>query len=322
MTAPATAAAWDRALSTRMRPAPLLQSWGWGEVQAREGWQVRRVELAGGLATVLVSGRGRLRTGKVARGPVPATAETLRQLVDWARGEGLARLHVEPDAPPELGPALREAGFKPARAAEPRHTLIVRLGLDEDMLGSFKSKHRYNIRLAEKKGVTVEQTRDAAEMERQALATAGRQGIVQARAAYYERRLQLLQDCRIYVARHEGEALAAIFVAHHEGRAYYLYGGSSERKRQLMPTYAVQWAAMRGAAADGCHDYDLWGLPPDDDPTHPWHGLWQFKTGFGGAIVEYVGAWSIVLDVIGGRAAESLEGVRRAARPFRRLLNR
>src|SRR5262249_9120133 len=137
---------------------------------------------------------------------------------------------------------------------------------------------RYNIRLAIRKGVTVEECLDAAEMRRQSLGTAQRQSIALLGEAQFARRLELMDWCRVYVARHEGEALAAIVVARFGGRAYYLFGGAAGPKMQLMPTYAVQWAAMRASAAAGCRDYDLWGIPPSpDDTDHPWHGLWQFK---------------------------------------------
>lgn len=318
------AARWDAELArlASPSPSPLLQSWAWGEVQRQEGWEVERVELDGAMASVQLQGRGPLRRAYVPRGPVPATRAALEALAAWAAGKGLASLRVEPDAGPELGGELRELGFRPARAREPRHTLIVPLAAPEAMLASFKNKHRYNIRLAEKRGVTVEETGDAAEMERQAVATAARQGIVQARAPYYERRLRLLPWCRIYVARHEGEALAATLVIRHDGRAYYMYGGSNQVKSNLMPTYAVQWAAMRSAAADGLSEYDLWGLPPDGDPSHPWAGLWQFKTGFGGTRVEYAGAWELVLSEPGHRLAGAVEGLRRVASAARRRAGR
>lgn len=159
---------------------------------------------------------------------------------------------------------------------------------------------------------------DASELERQARATAARQGIIHAGSAYYERRLRLLADCKVYVARHEGEALAAIMVARHGGRAYYLYGGSSGHRSNLMPTYAVQFAAMKAAWEAGCTEYDMWGIPPGDDPAHPWHGLWQFKTGFGGRQVEYVGAWELVFDEFGRRASAVQESLRSAARALKR----
>lgn len=316
-----TAAAWDAALGSRACPPPLLQSWGWGEVQAREGWDAERLELpGGGRALVLLQGGGPLRWAYVPRGPVPATRATVEELAEWARDRGLARLRVEPEAPAPFGEELRSLGFVPAPAdVQPRHTLVVPLGPEDEMLARFKPKHRYNVRLALKRGVTVADGMDAAEMWRQGCGTAQRQAIAQLGEAQYRRRLDLLEWCRVYVACHEGEALAAIMVARFGGRAYYLYGGSVGRQLHLMPTYAVQWAAMRDAAKSGCRDYDLWGVPPDpEDQGHPWHGLWQFKAGFGGQPVEYGGAWDLVLSPLASKLDELAAGARRAVRRLRR----
>jgi lipid II:glycine glycyltransferase (peptidoglycan interpeptide bridge formation enzyme) len=314
------ASAWDAGVIALGWPPPLLQSWGFGRVQSEEGWSPERVELPGGArAQILLRGTGPLRWAYVPRGPVPATAEAIEELADWAREHGLARLRVEPEAPPALGEKLREMGFRPAAAVQPRHTAIVPLGPEDQMLASFKPKHRYNIRLAERRGVTVEEGVDAAEMRRQSQGTAQRQGIALLGEVQYRRRLDYLTDCRVFVARHEGEPIAAIMVARFGGRAYYLYGGSVDHKRQLMPSYAVQWAAMRDAAGRGCRDYDLWGVPPSpDDTNHPWHGLWQMKSGFNGELVEYCGAWDLVLSQWASRVDGLASQARRMARRLRR----
>jgi lipid II:glycine glycyltransferase (peptidoglycan interpeptide bridge formation enzyme) len=315
---------WDEALQGLAGPPSLLQSWSWGDVQAQEGWEAERLLLpSGGRALALCQGAGRLRWAYVARGPVPATSETLSELAGWARDRRLARLRVEPEAGQELAAALTGQGFVPAPARQPEHTLVVPLGDEAEMLAACKPKHRYNIRLAAKRGVGVEVGADAEEMWRQSQGTAERQEISLLSPEQYRRRLTLLGDCRTYVARHEGEALAAIMVARFAGRAYYLYGGAIGRQLQLMPTYAVQWAAMLDAARAGCRDYDLWGVPPGpDDATHPWHGLWQFKSGFGGEMVDYCGAWDLVLSPWAARWNGVAEDVRRAARRLGALSRR
>jgi FemAB family len=307
-----TPADWDRRLRSLADPAPLNQSWGFGEVQRDEGWKVERVALDDAMAQVLVQGAGPLRLAYVPRGPVPATQDAVRQLAAWARRERLARLRLEPEAPETLAPALRELGFVPAHAMHPVDTSIVPLGPDDEMLASFKPKHRYNIRKALKSGIEVDEGGDVAELHRQHASTARRQEISAPSIDAYRRRLERLDWCRVYVARHGEEPVAAIMVARFGSRAYYLFGGSSGRHRQLMPTYAAQWAAMRAAAAAGCRDYDLWGMPPtSDDPEHPWHGLWQFKAGFSGQLVRYCGAWDLVLSPLGARLGRTAERVTR-----------
>jgi hypothetical protein len=312
-------ATWDEALAEVQSPPPLLQSWGYGEVQAREGWTVERLVLPGGAqATLLLKGSGPLRWAYCPRGPVPATADAVAELADWARRQRLARLRVEPEAPIALGGELRLLGFRPAaEEVHPRHTLLVPLGPPDEMLDRLKPKHRYNVRLAERRGVLVEVGEDAVELKRQSEGTERRQGISLPSVELYQHRLELLEWCRIYVARYRGEALAAIMVARFAGRSYYLFGGACGRHLNLMPTYAVQWAAMVDAYQAGCRDYDLWGIPPSRDPSHPWHGLWQFKSGFGGRVVEYCGVWDLVLSPVAARLDHLATRARRAARRLR-----
>jgi peptidoglycan pentaglycine glycine transferase (the first glycine) len=309
--------AWDGDLGRLACPPPLLQSWGHGEVQAREGWCVERVVLPGAArATVLVQGAGAVRWGYVPRGPVPPTEAAVADLVSWARERRVARLRVEPEAPPEFGRALSSLGFEPAPDTQPRHTLLVPLASEEEMLASFRPKHRYNVRLALKRGVEVTEGDEADELVRHTEATARRKGISQPRLEQFRERLARLAWCRVYVARHRGRSLAAILVARFGGRAYYLFGGATGEGNELKPSYAVQWAAMRAAAVAGCRDYDLWGVPPAPDPSHPWFGLWQIKTGFGGRLVEYCGAWELVLSPFGAALGRTALALRRAARRF------
>ncbi len=304
--------AWDGALSRLASPAPLMQSWGYGETQAREGWEVERVELDGGArATVLVQGLGPVRWAYVPRGPVPCTPEAVDGLVGWARLRSVARLRIEPEAAAGFGELLRQRGFQPAAHVQPRTTLIVPLASEDEMMASFKPKHRYNVRLALRRGVTVEEGDDASELRRQSVATGDRHGISIASLEAYRNRLELLPWCRVYVARQDGDALAAIMVARFDGRAYYLFGGTSGARRELMPMYAAQWWAMKEAQRAGCRDYDMWGMPPAPDRSHPWFGLWQFKIGFGGELVKLAGGWELVLSPLGSRISDAASLVKR-----------
>jgi lipid II:glycine glycyltransferase (peptidoglycan interpeptide bridge formation enzyme) len=95
----------------------------------------------------------------------------------------------------------------------------------------------------------------------------------------------------LYIARHEGDDLAAIMALFRGKQATYLYGASSNIKRNLMAPYALQWRAMQDAKIFGCEVYDLFGIPPDESPGHPMAGLYRFKTGFGGRIARRPGCW-------------------------------
>lgn len=313
---------WDEQLRelSRPAPAPLLQSWGWGEVQARAGWRVERLRLpGGGVASVQLRGRQPFERGYVPRGPVPADRASLEGLVGWARERGLARLRVEPEVGQDLAGVLRELGFRPSPQVQPQYTMIVKLSPEEEALASFNRGTRYNIRLAEKRGVTVVEGTDAAEMARQSGASAARQGIRLPPASYYQLLLDRLPWARTYVARVDDQPVAAMLVIHFDGRGYYMFSGSNGEKRELKPVYAAKWAAIRAAIGAGCRDYDLWGVPPGPDRTHPWYGLWEFKSGFNGELVEYVGCWDLVLGELRHGVGEATE---RARRRLGRLLRR
>ena len=316
------AQSWDERLRELAQPAPspLLQSWAWGEVQAQAGWRVERVQLpGGGLASVQLRGRQPFERAYVPRGPVPADRAALEGLVGWSRERGLARLRVEPEVGPELAGVLRELGFRPSPQVQPQYTMIVRLGPEDEALASFNRGTRYNIRLADKRGVTVVEGTDAGEMARQSGASAARQGIRLPPASYYQLLLDRLPWARTYVAQVEGEAVAAMLVIHFDGRGYYMFSGSNGERRELKPVYAAKWAAMRAAIGAGCRDYDLWGVPPGPDRTHPWYGLWEFKSGFNGELVEYVGCWDLVLGELRHGVGEATD---RARRRLGRLLRR
>ena len=114
---------WDAQLVARASPPSVLQSWGFGEVQAREGWQVERLRLGSGRATALLRGSGPLRWAYVPRGPVPASTEAVAELAVWARARRLARLRVEPEAPASFGSELGRLGFRRAAGVQPTQPL-------------------------------------------------------------------------------------------------------------------------------------------------------------------------------------------------------
>jgi len=232
---------------------------------------------------------------------------------------------------------------------QPPSTVIVPLAAsEEEQLKAMKSKTRYNIRLAARKGVVTreedEQFVDSwYELYRE---TAERDRISIHSREYYRQIFETADHLskspdmesgfhidqkgkksedngepnsvktarppglRIISARHEGDLLASIIVALYGRRATYLYGASSNRKRNLMASYAVQQAAMNLARREGCTSYDLFGIPPADDPEHPMHGLYRFKTGFGGRIIHRAGAWDLPLSRLGYPVYRRIESLR------------
>ncbi|MGP1454920.1 MAG: lipid II:glycine glycyltransferase FemX [Treponema sp.] len=214
-----------------------------------------------------------------------------------------------------LIPHIRQGTFRckgASSAIQPPDTVQLDLQQPLDaVFDDFKPKWRYNIRLAEKKGVTIQvfTGQQAGKVGvplfyRLYQQTAARDGIAIHSQDYYRSLCDLAADhthntdhitLSVYAAFHQEEALAAIIVLFSPGEAVYLYGASSNQKRNLMPAYLLQWKAISDAHNAGCRCYDFYGIPPSDDPNHPMHGLYRFKTGFGGSIVHRVGSLDVPL---------------------------
>jgi peptidoglycan pentaglycine glycine transferase (the first glycine) len=188
-----------------------------------------------------------------------------------------------------------------------KNTVLIDLRPSEDeLLAQMKQKTRYNIRLAEKKGVTLRiGTQDDFEMlYRMYAATSVRDGFVIRDQGYYQTVWQTflagdqspishpqLPFTEPLIAEADGEPVAAIFVFYFAGRAYYVYGMSRATHREKMPTYLLQWEAMKRAKAKGCTVYDLWGAPDVFDESDSMWGVYRFKEGLGGEVVRTLGAW-------------------------------
>jgi len=319
---------WDQ--FTQLLPSGhLLQSWAWGELKARFGWspvRIAAVEDNKILAAAQVLFRSLpvgLRAAYVPKGPLigPAARDTstvaalIRALHDACRRQHAISLKVEPDWPEALDTHrwLESQGFAAsAETVQPRRTVIVDLTASEDdILAQMKSKTRYNIRLAQRKGVVVRQgmAEDVPLFHQLLQVTGQRAGFGVHTLAYYTQAWQLFaagEAVALFLADREDNTLAAIMVFVWGKTAYYMYGGSSDEERQRMPTYLLQWEAMRWAKARGCETYDLWGIPDVDEKqvgadvaaaeetgilSTGMGGLYRFKRGFGGREVRYVGAY-------------------------------
>ena len=219
-------------------------------------------------------------------------------------------------------------GFKLVKAKtdiQPPDTVILDLRLTEDeLLSQFKSKWRYNIRLSEKKGCIVKKIEMETEEEIEKgitlfyglyETTSSRDGIAIHSKDYYKDLFTLAEkysdiSVRLYVAYHNEEPLGAIITMFYKNEATYLYGASSNEKRNLMPTYLLQWQAILEAKKYGAKVYDFYGIPPVDDPHHPMSGLYRFKTGFGGVIIHRIGSIDVFKNSLFYNLYSLLENLR------------
>ena len=307
-------AEWDAFLSS-YPDAHVLQTSAWGELKSAFGWSAAR--LAQGAAGAQVLFRRlplSLNLAYIPRGPVGLEWKTLLPALDnLCRKRRCVFLKVEPDLceAPGVEP-LTPAGFRLSQQTiQPSRTLLVDLSGDEQhLLARMKQKTRYNIRLAQKKGVLVRPCSDLELFYRLMGVTGERDNFGVHSLDYYRRVYELFYprgECELLLAEFQGQPLGALMVFAHGRRAWYFYGASADELREAMPTYLLQWEAMRWAGGRGCSEYDLWGVPDADEQTLEANfeqkkgGLWgvyRFKRGFGGQLCRSQGPWDRVYNPV------------------------
>lgn len=170
---------------------------------------------------------------------------------------------------------------------------------EEEMLASFHQKHRYNIRLAVKKGVEVricgqEMVHDFTQIM---IETGMRDNFVTRDERYFSNILKNLGDhARLYMAFFEGKPIAGTLAIWFGDKVWYLYGASSNSHRNLMPNYLLQWNMIQWALEKKCRVYDFRGVSGDLDENNPLYGLYKFKKGFIGDFTEFVGEFDLILS--------------------------
>jgi peptidoglycan pentaglycine glycine transferase (the first glycine) len=306
-----TASQWDSYIANHEN-AHLLQSKPWGELKSDFGWQAEYVQSGESGAQILFrSFPLGLSLAYIPKGPLGKWLPDLLPDLDAVCKKRKAfAIKVEPDEneSTEGVKNLLDQGFiNSPHAIQPGTTLLVDLKDDEDqLLARMHQKTRYNIRLAMRRDVKVKSWKDLQAFGRMILETAERDAFGAHTPAYYQRAYHLFHpqgNCELFVAEFERTPLASVMVFAFGSRAWYLYGASTNLERNRMPTYLLQWEAMKWAKTKGCISYDLWGIPDEDletleaEFTSRQDGLWgvyRFKRGFGGKIVRSIGTWDRV----------------------------
>ncbi|MCE9644873.1 MAG: peptidoglycan bridge formation glycyltransferase FemA/FemB family protein [Chloroflexi bacterium] len=323
------------AIVSQLPDSHFLQTWEWAQVKAKYGWIpqpfIWRADHGGVAAAVMILKKQILSRGFVMylsilyapKGPlmdwnnIPLRTRVLNDLQTFAKKQSAIFLKIDPDVvlgrgvPAGEGDVIDSAGQVVRSELTRRgwnyssdqiqfqNTVLVDLSASEDeMLARMKPKTRYNVRLAEKKGVVVRagSLDDLPMLYKMYAETSVRDGFVIRDQDYYltvwQTFMQTQQPSAVpLIAEVEGEPVAAIFLFKFAGRAWYVYGMSRALHREKMPTYLLQWEAMRRAQADGCAVYDLWGAPEVFDESDSMWGVYRFKEGLGGEVVRTLGAY-------------------------------
>lgn len=299
----------------------LLQSWNWGELKTSPNWHPLRLALFDEQQQIVAAAHVLQRTvsrvparlghlAYIPRGPVldwsqPELCETFfTHLHAFLRQQGAMALRVECNLEAD-SPAgswaqsyFARAGMESVPAVQPLRTITLDVTPSEDtLLAQMKEKWRYNVRLAHKRGVTVRVAQTLEDVDAwYALmqTTSERDSFGIHTLRYYQRAWQCFhpdEHLRLFLAEHEGQLLAGIFVSLYAREGIYMYGASSNEKRQLMPNYLLQWEAIRWARAHGAVSYDFWGIPDTDNEEEAMAGVYRFKRGWGGRVVQFVGGY-------------------------------
>lgn len=324
------------------------QAWEWGELKSHTDWTPLRfgLERDGVLRAGLQVLQRPLPGGKclfyAPRGPLWPTGERslllelIEQVREEARRRGALALKIDPAIvqPDEAAVnALASMGFGPSPSAagpfggvQPRYVMKIDIAPSEDeLLASFHPKWRYNIRLAEKKGVTI-----TSECRREEIPafyevlqeTCRRDGFGVRAISYYYDIWDLLIERGLgamFLGRVEDQVICGALTFSLGAQAWYVYGASSNSHRNLMPNHLMQWEMIKWAKTRGCSVYDMRGVAREaacGQDEGPLHGLNRFKRGFGAEYMEYIGEFDLVYSPLWYRLFSLAE----AARKWRRSL--
>jgi len=299
-----------------------LQSEAWSEARKKMGIEVLRI--TDGKNTFRLTFHKipytNYKIGYLPRSAMPSK-KVLNELYNYGKTNKVFFIKIEPNIPLSLR-AKRSNLFlrslRLRRLADPRDDIIIIKSphplfpawtqildltkTEEELLKNMHHKTRYNIRLAEKKGVVVkEESNDNGfkTFARLYFETTKRQKYFGHDYRYHKIVWDNLKAkiSHILIAYYNNIPLAAYELFYLDGIIYYVYGGTSELHRNLMASNLLMWEAIKLGKKLGAKKLDMWGsLPPNYDPTHSWSGFTRFKQGYGTKFVEFVGSYDLIIN--------------------------
>lgn len=300
----------------------VMQSWEWGEIKSHTGWVPLRLLMEkDGQNAAAVSVLERRIPGLNApiwyapRGPVLTWNDqelfdaVLKELRLKAKERGAVFLKIDPDLrsdTPGLDQYLRSRAFRSAETGkgfegvQPKYVFRLDITPAEDtLLSQMHQKTRYNIRLAQRKGVTIRKgTREDLPAFYQVLKeTTERDHFLVRNYSYFEDLYDTLVPAgmgELFIGEYEGGIISGTIAFVMGDKAWYIYGASSNAHRNVMPNYLIQWEMIKWAKSLGCTLYDFRGVPGQLTEDNPLYGLYKFKKGFNGDYTEFVGEWDLV----------------------------
>jgi peptidoglycan pentaglycine glycine transferase (the first glycine) len=308
---------WDSFLAGQSK-SQFLQSWYWGEFKKVLGariWHLgilKNEELVGVcllLKTPLVfhnkyvyAPRGPVFSFNLNSEELSAGYQLLTEKIkEIARQEDFIFLKIEPPIEKPFSLNLEKIDFHSAKSIHPPDTVILDLTKSEErLLSEMHPKTRYNIHLAERKGVKIEFSEEAKDLEvfyELTCAVNKREGITCFPKNYYQKMLEVFsatKAAKLVKAEYQGKIIAINLTIYFGDMATYNHGASSGEFRNVMAPHLLQWETIKQAKKEGYKYYDFRGIAPTDDPEHKWAGITRFKKSFGGKSIHYLGTYDLV----------------------------
>ncbi len=286
--------AWDK--KTIELGGSILQSFQWGEFSQSMGQKIHR--FVGDDFTCLCV-EVELMIGRkyvyCPRGPVGNVENALTDLRKFADDRSIIFTRLEPHHETNLPKAIKDV--------QPPINWVLSLDkTQEEILIGMKPKTRYNINLAQRKGVIIKEgsQADLLEFYKLMLETASRNQFKLHPQSYYFHMWDYLasENLKLLLAYYQDQLLAGMLLSFYGDTATYLHGGSSEKLKDTMAPYLLHWEAIKSAKGRNMKMYDFGGVAPVDAKDHSWAGISRFKKGFGGFEVKYPGAYDIIYSPI------------------------
>ncbi|MDD4607288.1 MAG: peptidoglycan bridge formation glycyltransferase FemA/FemB family protein [Patescibacteria group bacterium] len=289
-----------------------LQSWQWGELQQKLGRRIWRLgvqagdKILGGTLIIkhdLPFNKSYLYSP---RGPILNQKQDLKikeilinKIKEIAQQEKAIFYKCEPS-----DQNLIDQNFKKVKSVQPANTLILDLKLSlEELLKNMHPKTRYNIKLAQRKGVKIEEGRDISLFLNLIHQTAKRDEFNPHADEYYRKIFQEFKynqgsGFKLFIAKFQDRVIATNLIMFFGQTVTYVHGASSNQDRNVMAPYLLQWQVIKQAQEQGFKYYDFWGINPSDvglGYLKSWQGITRFKTSFSGQEINYPGTFDLVL---------------------------
>lgn len=315
----------------------LLQTSQWANFKEKQGWKIYNLDEIHILEKKLPLEKSFLYAPEIKWGDstkVQKICENTKNIAEKSQTIFL-RLEILDEIDDKIVANLKKLGFQKAfEEIQPEWRQVIDISKSEDeILAQMKPKGRYNIRVAQKHGIKIDQTHEVSDFFKLYQETSKRDKFEGRDQKYFEDLVESLKENnQVFIAKYQGKPIAGLIITFYDGVASYLYGASSGEHREVMAPYLAHWQAILEAKKRGCQTYDLLAIEPfkESNPQsdyrlqqnsedggrkaescHKYSGITRFKEQFGGKKVHLIGSWDLVYKPVWYKLFKFAEQIRR-----------